>query len=134
MSPKLRLIICNDFADEKTHPAGQLSIAQPPAETEVEVEAEDEQAETEELKPRGNRLLPALTGLFLALFFQFMVHKVYGVTGVTNESWIDAVTWLLFATGVIVSFMQFVGDCFVCRIYQAIQFHEHSSQACKGCS
>jgi hypothetical protein len=50
------------------------------------------------------------------MLFGLMSFLVYGLDGLINYPWIDAVFWGLIATGAVVTLINEVGQCLLCRM------------------
>jgi hypothetical protein len=61
-------------------------------------------------------MLPIMIGLVLAMLFGLMSFLVYGLEGLINYPWIDTVFWGLIATGALVTLINEVGQCLLCRM------------------
>ncbi|MEW8027758.1 MAG: hypothetical protein AB2792_03325 [Candidatus Thiodiazotropha sp.] len=60
-------------------------------------------------------MLPILLGLVIAMLFGLMSFFVYGLDGLVNYQWIDAVFWALIATGALITLINEAGQCLACR-------------------
>jgi hypothetical protein len=63
-------------------------------------------------------MLPILLGLVLAMLFGLMSFFVYGLEGLINYPWIDTVFWGLIVTGAVITLINEVGQCLICKINQ----------------
>jgi hypothetical protein len=71
-------------------------------------------------------MLPILLGLVLAMLFGLMSFLVYGLDGLVNHPWVDAVFWGLIVTGAFITLINEVGQCLLCKINQLLSFDQLS--------
>ncbi|PUB77873.1 MAG: hypothetical protein DBP03_02875 [gamma proteobacterium symbiont of Ctena orbiculata] len=54
------------------------------------------------------------------MLFGLMSFFVYGLDGLINYPWIDAVFWALIATGTLITLINEVGQCLACRFNRLV--------------
>ncbi|MES9992988.1 MAG: hypothetical protein ABW098_13600 [Candidatus Thiodiazotropha sp.] len=69
-------------------------------------------------------MLPILLGLVVAMLFGLMAFFVYGLDGLINYPWIDAVFWALIASGALITFINETGQCLACKLSQRLPLQQ----------
>lgn len=65
-------------------------------------------------------MLPILLGLVLAMLFGLMSFLVYGLEGLVNYPWVDAVFWGLIVTGAAITLINQAGQCLACKFQKLV--------------
>lgn len=129
MKPQLLLIICNErVVKNKENPLEGLAM------TQMSDEVKEPLLEFCDMQKGVNKILPILIALSLATAFGLMVHAVYGITGMPHEPWVYSVIWVLILAGVVISLLQTLPSCLVCRMFRRIRITGLADRVCGDCA